>query len=1077
MKRLSILLLLCGVFLPAALARPPKPTPVSPVFINDQPLVPPTVPPQVDALTFINQSIFVVSNDFLFIPFRPTPYEAQSVVNWNNNGTMIGLPGFNFENTPNPAHMTSAQRRRRGALLTKPSALFENTGEISVSDWLRINANHIVNPGVLSGDINARFKIFANNGFADLSRGAVRIGDLPQPDCSSVSNLFFGFFFFNNDPEVIEDYNFINFGISGVVLSNALHTPVPLFLPNLALQFAPPNPVPPPAEYAVSVAVFPGGLATNRQTNVQFSLNSCGLYDSFVHVRTNFAGTNVLGRDVSVVFVPTNGLSTNISLGVAFPTNGFNGFFFGTAPIVEFRADTFDVIEQRHKTNFLTFRDDGNTVFRAHDCEFDVSDPANATLTPDLFYTTSFETNAVNYNYTVANLHIGNTNSFYFTNNPASQFFLFPELGRSAAASDPTNFPGNVEVAANDLDLSHARIRAENGILIHATNLIGNESAFLDAPFVSFDAGTTNQNLVISNLIATQVTRLQANLNSWAADWVVGVTNGGTFITVVDTNSPTGLTNIFFPTIERWTYHVLILGACVNGSSPTITHRFALHGTNIVIEDNLAINASLLLDGQSLTIGSNASITLPRAASAAFTNFQNLVNFTNNGVLNVPYGAYFGAFEDGYVPPPLPKKKKGKKLKGPQPPQLIPYENIVNHGTIAASTMKARAAYIEDTGTMFSPALIFGSNGPVSLNGATLIISNAVIQAQSDIRLTAGDLLATHSTLLATNSGSFRNFIPGALILDVTNSISDGGVTASNLWRVSGGVRMVRRPFGSFETGEVGDLMGTRIESLASTFVRAEFTWAGEDRGVSVEGFTNNLALGRLVLDGALGNQFRFRSATGSNALYVDYLELRNDATNTASGRIQIDPDFTLYFADSNISPEKLDEIPGGRIRWVSDFAGPQSSTNILYPNGVTYTLNAGLAVSQVIDSDNDGFVNYQDCTPIIPPGLEDQREFWFGQLCPPTPSPLHAVRAAALGTQDLNLQIALMPEERQVILNWDAPANSSNHVEFTESLASGAWQTLTNFINGPVNARVMVRDAADAPQRVYRVRVDAGTP
>ena len=49
--------------------------------------------------------------------------------------------------------------------------------------------------------------------------------------------------------------------------------------------------------------------------------------------------------------------------------------------------------------------------------------------------------------------------------------------------------------------------------------------------------------------------------------------------------------------------------------------------------------------------------------------------------------------------------------------------------------------------------------------------------------------------------------------------------------------------------------------------------------------------------------------------------------------------------------------------------------------------------------------------------------------------------------------------------------------VEFTESLGGGAWQSLTNFINGPVDARVTVWDAAAAPQRVYRVRVDAGKP
>jgi hypothetical protein len=1084
MKRLWISFLLCLVAGSVALARPPKPTPVSPVFINDKPIVPPTVPPQVDALMFINRSDFVVSNDFLIPSLFLAPYEAQSVLIWSNDNRMVGLPGFRFDNTPNPAHLTSRQRHRKGALLSRPSLIFENSGEISATTWLEVNANHVVNPGILSGDINARVRILAEHGFADLSRGAVRTGDLPQPDCTSVSNLFFGPFFFGLlDPEVIEDYNFINFGISGVVLSNRLNIPVPLFLPSLNTQFAPPNPIAPPAQYAALVSIYAGAPATNRVTNTQFTVTSCGLsnFNAFVHVQTNgffdpFTGQFItFGRDISVVLVPTNGFSTNISVGVSFPTNnGFFGFFFGNAPIVEFRAETFDVIDQRLKTNFLTFRDDGNFVFRAHDCDFDLGEPANASYTPDLFFNTSFTTNQVNYNYTVSSVHVGNTNSIFFTNVLGTQFLFFPELGQSPAASDPTNLPGNIEIIAKDLDLSHTRIRSENGILIHATNLIGNDSAFLDAPFLSFDVGTTNQNLVISNLLSKQVSRLVADLNSWAADWSVNVTNSFFTNIVVNPTNGTTVTNIT-GTTEPWNYHVLILGACINDSEPSITHRFVLHGTNMVIEDQLAINAALTLEGRSLTLGSNASLTLPRNTELAFTNLQGVIDFTNNGVVNVTYGAYFGDFVDGYVPPP--QKKKKRKLKGPQPPRLLTYESFVNHGTIDATTVKVRSGYIENSGTPFFPATILGSNGPVSLEGTTVVLSNSLVDAQTDLRLTAADLLVTHTVLRAgeTNGSNFRNFIPGALIIDGTNSLTDGGTNANNVWRTTAGVRMLRRPTPLTEDGVVGDLLGTRIESFGSTFGQVIHTWAGEDRGPTVEGFANNLALGRLVLDGTLANVFRFKSSTTNNALYVDFLELRNDATNY-NFSIGVDPDFTIYIADSNIRPDKLEEKSGGRVRWVSDFIGPQSTTNITYPNGITYTFNGALARNQDLDSDGDGVLNSDDCTPIIPPGLEDQPQFWFGALCP-SPSPLRAIHAADVATENLNLNIALSAEGREVVLSWDAAANSVNSVEFAESLTSGTWQVLTNFINGPVNARVTVKDAAAAPQRVYRVRVDAGKP
>jgi hypothetical protein len=244
-------------------------------------------------------------------------------------------------------------------------------------------------------------------------------------------------------------------------------------------------------------------------------------------------------------------------------------------------------------------------------------------------------------------------------------------------------------------------------------------------------------------------------------------------------------------------------------------------------------------------------------------------------------------------------------------------------------------------------------------------------------------------------------------------------------------------------------------------------TWAGQDRGATAAGYSNNLALGRLVLDGVLLNRFRFRGATANNAIYVDYLEFRNNGVASGnptdySGAFAVDPDFTIYFADSNIDPQSLAGIGGGRIKWVSSFVGPQSATNLLYPNGITYTFNAAVVRSQDFDDDGDGFVNAIDCTPIPVPGFDTT-----GQQCP---APLAAGNAKAVGSLGINLHIALAPGGGEVVLDWNAPANSANTVEFTETLSGAAWQTLTNFINGPTGTRVTVRDAAAA-------RVDADKP
>src|SRR5205085_10890000 len=96
-------------------------------------------------------------------------------------------------------------------------------------------------------------------------------------------------------------------------------------------------------------------------------------------------------------------------------------------------------------------------------------------------------------------------------------------------------------------------------------------------------------------------------------------------------------------------------------------------------------------------------------------------------------------------------------------------------------------------------------------------------------------------------------------------------------------------------------------------------------------------------------------------ALYVDYLELDNFATNYNLA-FDISPDLTIYFANSNIDPFKLDHSTSGRLRWVSDFAGPLSSTNVSYPPSPahplttnSYLFNIALVRSKDLDSDGDG--------------------------------------------------------------------------------------------------------------------------
>ena len=61
-------------------------------------------------------------------------------------------------------------------------------------------------------------------------------------------------------------------------------------------------------------------------------------------------------------------------------------------------------------------------------------------------------------------------------------------------------------------------------------------------------------------------------------------------------------------------------------------------------------------------------------------------------------------------------------------------------------------------------------------------------------------------------------------------------------------------------------------------------TWAAGDFGASNAGYTNNVAIGHLILDAlgpAANAQFYFTGPGASNAIYVDRLELRDYASYT----------------------------------------------------------------------------------------------------------------------------------------------------------------------------------------------------
>jgi hypothetical protein len=530
-----------------------------------------------------------------------------------------------------------------------------------------------------------------------------------------------------------------------------------------------------------------------------------------------------------------------------------------------------------------------------------------------------------------------------------------------------TNQPGRVEIQADELNMARTRVRGNTFVLVSTKNLVDSGNAAVDAPNLSFNLASTNGNLKVQNLGRDSVTRLSGFIDTWSGSW----TN---YLGVVgpDPANPTNMvTNVFNIGI-----HVLMVDATgITTTQPVLTHDFQSHSTNIVLGDNLQVVDSFLLDGQSFTL--NGRLQLSGAVSY-FTgaNAPTLQYFTNNGTLIIGNAATFGNDR-------------------PQP-----YSTIINNGTMSGPSFAFQTAYFENDGAINSDArLIVTADNARFQNGGNV--------AGNDVTFQVNDL-----RFLGTSMST-----KASLYIYATNSLEDAGASAGNVWSCQNGFNLAIKP-------RFGDLFGTTIQSTPNQFAFASHTWAAEDRGATVAGFKDNAAVGRLVLNGNLESFLQFDGAAASgNALYVDFLDFEGLVLEAFdSGDLEsfvgIGPEFVVYFADSNVPAEQLDGQLDGRLRWARDFAGPNSSVDVLRLNGQTVKMNRALRFSRTIDSDGDGVVNGEDAYPLD-------------------------------AAQWNNITLTVQGGGQSALkLSWIAAARTAYQVETTTNLVTPNWQVTTSYTN-----------------------------
>lgn len=986
----------CGVAL--LLAASAWSQPVQPVYENtsdfDMVYGTATVPPQINATIFINQALFWLDL------YTGDPYDTQSTLFLTNktSGYMYCSPGFRFDFITNSSEVTTVR---------SPMASFHNQGIISGGDYLTVSATNIFSPGALAVYRYGLLRLTGNN--VNISRSLIYAGPNPYMEDSAIyDGLNIGRTYYYNPPGVKDAYWAVgqngSFGTNGARLA----------LPVIGTRYFEPPYAATPTHQVLERTAFTGTRpVTNTYTLPSFDTGSYGLYTAYA-VSNQITLTSSV---VQVVFVPTN--NATLSKGLITSRVRFDTTYGAANPIVEFSAPYYDRVERTNKVNAFYLIDNSATVtnftYLANVSYFNMQDTGGAqstnkatgTLRPNvyetsmsepygwtygvgpnlaytntLFYGTNFLTNAVNYIYSAysAILNPPFTNSLDTT-----------------GVNDPSNSVGRVEIVADQLDLRQARIKAENFLSIKTTNLIGNTLAVVDAPVINYDLGSTAPVLSVSNLVAKSYNRLSGQVYAWSAVWTVDSVVSNDFTGLLQTN--------------HTKFHVLFADFVLDAQLPVVLNEFAVRGTNVVIYDPLVITKSLMVDAESLRVaaeGTNVgSITLPAGTNWLPQSFPRLDYFTNEGVISISGSGNFYRLYDT------------NDLYG-QPVTLErPYQVWNNSGMITGASHVVQASNLVNSGTFVA------TSGGFDIVATNALLDDSFWIGRSDLRINAANLDVTNSMIS----------VGGTLVLNVTNRLSDGGPTANNYWEMANGFSLDQRP-------QSGDLLGTRIYSWAYFNSLVSHVWSGENRGVSPAGFSNNAALGSLVLVGGEYSLFHFAGAGTNDALYVDYLEFVDYATNIQTA-LAVETNLTIYFANANISPDKLNGALRGRLKWVYNYTGANSTTNILV-DGRLVPMNTALMQSAYSDLDADGIPNKVDTTPLLSgSSLDLQVEY---------------VRLPMLAAQ----------------ISWYAIKGSTSYVEYRTSLVGGNWVTLTALLQGPTNGRLTVVDPVrDGQQRYYRVRVE----
>jgi hypothetical protein len=188
-----------------------------------------------------------------------------------------------------------------------------------------------------------------------------------------------------------------------------------------------------------------------------------------------------------------------------------------------------------------------------------------------------------------------------------------------------------------------------------------------------------------------------------------------------------------------------------------------------------------------------------------------------------------------------------------------------------------------------------------------------------------------------------------------------------------------------------------------------------------------------------------------------DYASYTNHSSTNSLPTLNFNTNMVIYYADAQTAGVgefswQINGMNGNHLRWISNYVGHFSFTNLIYPDATTNTFNIGLVKDPFVDSDGDGHANNVDPTPI--------------------PESWSATAAFSLEKVKVIVYPTNSPAKAMAV-EWNTIPNATNTVMYsTNMLAQGSpnWMVLTNFVSSATNS--MIFDPMVSPGRYYQVKV-----